>query len=337
MAARTEEPLRLGILGAARIAPSAIVAPAHATGARLVAVAARDTERAKAFAGEHGVERVLSSYEELVADPEVEAVYNPLPNGLHAPWNIRSVRAGKHVLTEKPSASNATEAAAVRDAVDVAGVVFLEGFHYLFHPLMRRVFELLGDGAIGQLRHVEVSLSMAPPPPGDPRWSLALAGGAMMDLGCYSLHAARMLGRFAGGEPRLLGARGGDRDGTGVDEWLDVDLEYPSGVTASARCSMLDSDYRFRLTVLGSAGRIETPMLLGPTGDRALIVATRTGSFAESFGPTSTYTYQLAAFAARVRGGAPLPIGADDAVVQMALVDAAFGAAGLPVRPVTAL
>jgi predicted dehydrogenase len=137
------EPLRIGILGAARIAGKAIAEPAKLTGARLVAVAARDSDRAEAFAAEHGVERVHASYDDVINDPEVEAIYNPLANGLHGPWNLKAIAAGKHVLTEKPSASNATEAAQVRDAARERGVTVMEGFHYLFHPVTRRLQERL--------------------------------------------------------------------------------------------------------------------------------------------------------------------------------------------------
>jgi Oxidoreductase family, NAD-binding Rossmann fold len=135
MATRSPEPLRIGVLGASRIAALALVDPARTTGDRLVAVAARDRRRAEAFAAAHGVERVLDSYAEVLADPEVEAVYNPLANGLHGPWNLAAIAAGRHVLTEKPSASNATEAREVRDAASAAGVTLLEGFHYLYHPV----------------------------------------------------------------------------------------------------------------------------------------------------------------------------------------------------------
>jgi predicted dehydrogenase len=123
------EPLRIGVLGAARISTAAIAAPARLTGTRLVAVAARDRARAEAFAAEHGVGRVLDSYADVLADPEVEAIYNPLANGLHGPWNLAAVDAGKHVLSEKPSASDAVEARAVRDAAARAGVLVMEAFH----------------------------------------------------------------------------------------------------------------------------------------------------------------------------------------------------------------
>ncbi len=239
------EPLRIGVLGAARIAVVAIVDPAQLTGARLVAVAARDRDRAEAFAAEHGVERVLDSYADVLADPEVEAVYNPLANGLHGPWNLAALAAGKHVLTEKPSASDAGEAREVRDAAARAGVVFMEAFHYLYHPVARRLLEVLGSGEIGELRHVEVHMEIPPPPDGDPRWSLPLAGGALMDVGCYGIHLHRALGRFAGGAPRVTGAEGRERAGhPGVDEWVRAELAFPGGATGVVHSSMAAEELR---------------------------------------------------------------------------------------------
>lgn len=205
MSGRGRDPLRIGVLGAARITERSLTGPARATGHRLVAVAARDRARAEAFAAAHGVARVASSYAELVADPEIDVVYNPLANGLHGPWNLAALAAGKHVLSEKPSASNAREAAEVRAAAARAGTVFMEAFHYLFHPVTRRLHELLASGELGELRHAEALVAIPAPPDTDPRWSLPLAGGALMDLGCYGLHALRMLAPWAGGAPRLSG------------------------------------------------------------------------------------------------------------------------------------
>src|ERR671939_350995 len=149
------EPLRVGILGAARIAELSIVKPAHVTGTRLVTVAARDRRRAEAFAAEHGVERAVDSYAAVLADPEVEVVYNPLPNALHGPWNLAAIEAGKHVLSEKAFAANADEAAEVRDAAHRTRLVVVEGFHYLYHPVTRRLHELLASGELGELIRVE--------------------------------------------------------------------------------------------------------------------------------------------------------------------------------------
>lgn len=203
------EPLRIGVLGAARITEQSLIGPARTTGHRIVAVAARDRSRAEAYAAAHRVERVADSYADLIADPEVQVVYNPLANGLHGPWNLAALAAGKHVLSEKPSASNAEEAAEVRRAAAKSGTVFMEAFHYLFHPVTRRLHELLASGELGELRHIETLVAIPAPPDTDPRWSLDLAGGAVMDLGCYSLHAQRMLAPWAGGAPQLVKARAG--------------------------------------------------------------------------------------------------------------------------------
>ncbi|MER6633305.1 Gfo/Idh/MocA family oxidoreductase [Streptomyces sp. NPDC000987] len=330
------EPLRIGILGAARITGRALAGPARAGGHRLVAVAARDRARAASFAAEHGVERVLGSYADLLADPEVEVVYNPLPNGLHGPWNLAALAAGKHVLTEKPSASDAEEAAEVRRAAAKAGTVFLEGFHYLFHPVTRRLHEILASGELGELRRFEALVTTPAPPDGDPRWSLPLAGGALMDLGCYALHAARMLAPLAGGAPRLVSARGGERGGApGVDEWLDAELAFPGGATASARCHMAYGELEMSCRIIGSRGEAAAPNFVLPHRDDRVVVRTADGERTERLGTRSSYAYQLDAFAARVRDGVPLPLDADDAVATMTLIDDCYRAAGFAPRPRT--
>ncbi|MFG2967952.1 Gfo/Idh/MocA family protein [Streptomyces sp. NPDC048288] len=334
----TVEPLRIGVLGAARIAELSIVGPARAGGHRLVAVAARDRGRAEAFAAAHGVERVACSYADLVADPEIEVVYNPLANGLHGPWNLAALRAGKHVLTEKPSASNAEEAAEVHVAAAKAGTVLMEGFHYLFHPVTRRLHELLDSGALGELRHVEAMVAMPAPPDSDVRWSLPLAGGALMDLGCYSLHALRMLAPWAGGAPRLVGARGAERAGApGVDEWLYADLEFPGGATGSARCHMAYDEWQMSCRLVGTRGEATAMNFVQPHLDDRVVVRTADGERTEELGRRSSYTYQLDAFAAHLREHAPLVLGEDDALATMRLIDDCYQAAGFPVRPRTAL
>jgi predicted dehydrogenase len=336
MSEPVREPLRIGVLGAARITERALIEPARAGGHRLVAVAARDRARAEAFAAEHGVERVADSYAALLADPEVEAVYNPLANALHGPWNLAALAAGKHVLSEKPSASNAEEAAEVREAAAKAGTVFMEGFHYLFHPVTRRLHELLQSGELGELRRVEALVAIQAPGDADPRWSLPLAGGAVMDLGCYSLHALRMLAPWAGGAPRLVSARGGERAGApGVDEWLDAELEFPNGATGSARCHMAYDGLEMSCRIVGSRGEAFAPNFVLPQMDDRVVVRTAEGERTERLGTRSSYTYQLEAFAARVREGAPLPLDPDDALATMTLIDESYRAAGFEPRPRT--
>lgn len=332
------EPLRIGVLGAARITELSLVGPARTTGHRLVAVAARDRARATAFADEHDVERVVDSYADLLADPEVEVVYNPLANGLHGPWNLAALAAGKHVLTEKPSASNAEEAAEVREAVTKSGSVFMEAFHYLFHPVTRRLHEIVQSGELGQLQRVETLVAIPAPDDLDPRWSLSLAGGAVMDLGCYGLHAVRMLAPWGGGAPRLTSARGGERAGApGVDEWLDAELEFPGGATASARCHMAYGELEMSCRIVGSGGEAFAPNFVLPHRDDRVVVRTAQGERTERLGTRSSYTYQLEALAAHIRRDAPLPLDADDALATMSLIDEAYGAAGFEPRPRSAL
>ena len=336
MSEPVREPLRIGVLGAARITERALIDPVRTTGHRLVAVAARERSRAEAFAAEHGVERVADSYAALLADPEVEVVYNPLANGLHGPWNLAALAAGKHVLSEKPSASNAEEAAEVREAAAKAGTVFMEAFHYLFHPVTRRLHELLAGGELGELQRVETTVAIQAPADTDPRWSLPLAGGAVMDLGCYSLHALRMLAPWAGGAPRLVSARGGERAGApGVDEWLDADLAFPNGATGSARCHMAYDRLEMSCRIIGSRGEALAPNFVLPQMDDRIVVRTADGERTERLGTRSSYTYQLEAFAARVRKGTPLPLDADDALATMTLIDESYRAAGFEPRPRT--
>ena len=325
-------PLRIGILGAARITEVALIGPARTTGDRLVAVAARDRSRAEAFGARHGVERVVGSYAELLADPEIEVVYNPLANALHGPWNRAAAEAGKHVLTEKPSASNAEEARDVRDAAAKAGVTVMEGFHYPYHPLHARLLELATSGELGELREVEIHMVMPPPDDGDPRWRLDLAGGGLMDVGCYGLHALRMLGAALGGPPRVLEARAGERD-AGVDEWLDVSLELPGGIPATLRSGMTAPQFDFSYRLVGSRGEAFAPEFVRPHLDDRVVVSGPGAKRVEELGTRSSYTYQLEALAAHLRDGAPIVTDADDAVANMELIDEVYRAAGLAPRP----
>ncbi len=224
-------PLRIGILGAARIVELSVIEPARATGHRVVAIAARNPDRARGFAQQHGIERVHGSYQALLDDPELEGIYNALVNSQHARWNIAALRAGKHVLSEKPFTANADQALAVREVATSSDRRIVEGFHYLHHPMTRRLRQIVESGQLGGLRHVEIDMQMAAPPDDDPRWSYELAGGALMDIGCSALHACRQLGRWTSGEPRVVSAKGGERAGRPeVDEWMTVELEYPDGL-----------------------------------------------------------------------------------------------------------
>ncbi|WP_433868515.1 Gfo/Idh/MocA family protein [Saccharopolyspora sp. CA-218241] len=326
------QPLRIGILGAARITERAVLVPARDAGHRLVAVAARDPRRAADVAHRHGIERVHDHYADVLADPDVEVVYNPLPNGLHGPWNLAAVRAGKHVLTEKPFASNADEAREVRAAATAAGVTVVEAFHYRHHPLAHRLRALLADGELGELRTVEAEMSTPAPADDDPRWSAALAGGALMDLGCYSLHLHRALAPWAGGAPRVRTATAAEW-APGVDRWLEAELAFPGGATGRARCDMAAAHRRFTCRITGSRGSAEAADFVLPHTDDRLTVTTGAGTRVEHLGRRSSYAYQLDALAAHLRDGAPIATDVDDAVDTMQLIDDCYRAAGLGPRP----
>jgi predicted dehydrogenase len=327
--------LRIGVLGASRIAESAIVGPAAELGHRLVAVAARDRSRAEAFAEGYGVERVLDDYQAVIDDPEVDVVYNPLANSLHAPWNLAAIAAGTPVLSEKPFARNESEARRVAEAADAAGVTVMEGFHYYFHPVTQRAFELAGDGTIGAVTHVEVRMAMPAPDDDDPRWSLELAGGALMDLGCYGLHVMRSLGRLAmpgiEGRPSIVRAHAEQRT-SGVDAWCDVEIGFPGGASGLTANSMVSEHHSHTIRILGTEGDLLVHEFITPSTDDRLTVTTAAGTTVEHLGTRASYTYQLEAFAAHVEYGAALPFGPADAVANMTFVDGAYRAAGMEPR-----
>jgi predicted dehydrogenase len=318
--------LRIGVLGASRIAESAIVAPAQELGHRLVAVAARDPQRAQVFAKRHGVERVCASYADVIGDPEVDVIYNPLANALHAPWNLAAVAAGKPVLTEKPFARNRAEAVRVAEAADAAGIPVVEGFHYLFHPVTRRALQLAGDGTLGGITHVEVRMAMPAPADDAPRWSDERAGGALMDLGCYGLHVMRQLGH-----PSVVRAHAKEHS-PGIDAWCDVELAFPSGATGLSANSMVADDWAFSIHVVGTKGDVHVHNFIKPHEDDRVTIRTPAGSTVEHLGTRTSYSYQLEAFADHVLRGAPMPLSTVDAVENMAYVDAAYRAAGMSPR-----
>lgn len=324
-------PLRLGILGAARIAPFALIAPAREVpAAKVLAVAARDTVRATAFAKRHGIQLAFGSYEALLANANVDAVYNPLPNSLHAPWTVRALEAGKHVLLEKPFTSNAAEAEAVLAASQKSGKAVVEAFHWRFHPMAARLVELCQRGPYGRIEHIETSMCIPLPMPSDIRYQLALAGGAMMDTGAYAAH---MLRQLSGEEPRVTRAAA-TLMSPGVDRAMEADVTLPSGATGHLECSLLSR----KLLKVGVRVRFERGELraFNPVAPQLghRLRHRRHGEAwqSESFPRRATYTYQLEAFCAHVLHGAALPTAPGDALANMQLIDAVYDAAGLARR-----
>lgn len=324
-------PIRIGVLGAARIAPSAIVRPAqHVPEVEVTAVAARDAVRARAFADHHGIGRVLDSYQALVDDDQLDAIYIPLPNGLHGRWTKAALAARKHVLCEKPFTANGHEARSVAEAVAAApGLVVMEAFHYRYHPLFTRARQLLDEGAIGEIRHVETALCFPLPNGADIRWQLALAGGALMDAGCYAVH---MLRHLAGTEPKVESARARLRS-PGVDRFVQAYYRFDDGATGRTTCSMWSSSLlRIGFRVEGTEGVLRVFNPLAPDRYHRLLLQSRSGRHVERVVRRPTYEFQLEAFADAVLRGIEPVTGVRDAVANMDVMDAVYRAAGMEPR-----
>ena len=323
--------IRIGVLGAARIAPQAIIKPAAGSpDAEVVAVAARDRKKAVAFAEKHGIATVHDSYAALISDPDIDAIYNPLPNGLHARWTISALDAGKHVLCEKPFASNAAEAREVA-AVSAAhpNQVVMEAFHYRYHPFAARLQEIVQSGELGAVQRVETAMCFPLPRFGDIRYDYGLAGGATMDVGCYTIHCLRLL---AGEDPEVTSAVA-KLKGPKIDRAMKAELRFPSGATGAIHCSMWSSSIlKLGATVVGDQGVMKVRNFTMPHLFGKLTVSTAAGKRSEVASKDRTYERQLEAFCGAVLRGGPNLTPPSDSVTNMEIIDAVYTAAGLPLR-----
>ena len=322
--------VRIGVLGAARIAPMALIQPARVVPqVRVVAVAARHPDRARAFARRHGITRVHESYDDLIQDPELDAVYIPLPNSLHAAWAIRALRAGKHVLCEKPLASNAAEAQRMAAAAVESGKVLVEAFHYRYHPLAARMKEIVDGGELGTIRHLEAHFCVPLILPGDIRYRFDLAGGATMDLGCYAVNVIRYL---AGAEPEVTSARARLASAQ-VDRYMQAELRFAGGRTGQVVCSLFSRILlRSRVVVRGDRGELRVWGAFHPQVFHRFEVRVGQSVRSERFPGETTFTHQLRAFVKAVRGQAPIVTDPVDAIANMRVIDAIYLKAGLKLR-----
>lgn len=327
MAEVTVNPIRFGILGAARIAPKGLVDPAKALeGVEVTRVAARDRARAEAFASEHAIADVSDSYQDVIDADDVDVVYNPLPMSLHAEWTIAALRAGKHVLCEKPFASNAEEAAEMVRVADEEGLVLGEAFHYRYHPMFARIIEEIASGRIGTVERLEAVFE-APIARPDLRWDYATSGGSLMDLGCYPVSWVR---HAAGEEPEVVSAEAVE-DPEKIDASISAELRFPSGATASVTSAM-DRGPRIALEVTGSLGRIEAINPLAPQSGNRLTLTTPAGTTTGPIDAGVTYEHMLRAFVDHLVHSAPFPTKGEDSIANMAVIDTIYRAAGLPER-----
>lgn len=311
-------PIRIGILGAARIAPPALIDPARDNSdVEIVAIAARDLGRARAFADQHGIAEALGSYEALVSHPGVDAVYNALPPSRHADLTLAALAAGKHVLCEKPFAMSAEEAMAMTDAATREGLILMEAFHYRYHPLWDRLLEIVKT-ELGRLERIEAEFSVPiEETPDELRYFPELGGGALGDLGTYCVHWCRTV---AGAEPQVMSVSR-DLHGSGVDLATRAELGFPDEVRASINCDMR-GPMMARLEVRGTVGQVTVINPLAPQAGHVIRVQIGDERRVESVEKVTTYQRQLEAFVQAVRTGkAPVTSGADT-VAQMRILDA---------------
>jgi predicted dehydrogenase len=322
--------VQIGVLGAARIAPTALIKPAKTNADVVVAaVAARDVSRARAFAVKHGIARVHDSYEALIADPDLDAVYNPLPNGLHGRWTRAALAAGKHVLCEKPFTANAAEAREIAELAAKSDRVVMEAFHYRYHPLALRIEEIIASGELGKLQRVEAALCFPLPNSSDIRYNYSLAGGATMDAGCYAVHMVRT---FGGSTPEVVSAQPKLRDPR-VDRAMTAEVRFAEGHTGRIRCSMWSPRLlEISAHVVGDQGELHALNPVLPQLYHRLSVRSSTGKRVERFPRRASYAYQLDAFVAAVLRGEPVKTTPQDAIENMTVVDAIYRTAGLPLR-----
>lgn len=322
--------VRMGILGAARIAGTALASPATSVdGVAVTTIAARSVERAEEFARKHGIRAARAGYESVLTDPEIDAVYIPLPNGLHGRWMRSAIEAGKHVLCEKPFTANADEAASVAAAAAGSGLIVMEAFHYRYHPLAQRILEIVRSGALGRLETVSATLCVPMPPGRNIRWQSGLAGGTTMDLGCYAVH---MLRTVTGEEPVVSSAKAKVIRGD-LDRSMRAELAFPSGVAGEITVSMWSTRLlSLHLDVRGSMGTMHVRNPLSPQYLARITVNAGGIRRTEGTSHRPSYAFQLEAFRDAVRGGTAPITGLDDAVLNMRTIDAIYRSAGLEPR-----
>ncbi len=323
-------PVRWGILGAANIALKRVIpALQQSPHMKVVAIASRDLAKAQAAATSLGIPRAYGSYEELLDDPDIEAIYNPLPNHLHVPWSLRAAEAGKHVLCEKPLALNAAEGRDLLAARDRTGVQMAEAFMVRAHPQWAAVRELVAEGRIGELRLVTGHFSYYRRDPADIRSRAEWGGGALMDVGCYPITLSRWL---FGEEPTdVIGTLDIDPEFQ-VDRLASGILRFPSG-QASFTCAGQLVHHQ-RMMVYGTEGRIEIEIPFNAPSDHKCRIFVDDGSqlggaSAETivFPAVDQYRLQGERFSEAVRGIGTVPTTLEDAIGNMAVIDALFRSA----------
>jgi predicted dehydrogenase len=314
----------IGILGAAGIAVNAIIWPVRRRDdVRIGAVASRSA--AGEYAERHGIERAYDTYDALLADPEVDLVYNALPPSMHAEWTIAALRAGKNVLCEKPFTMTAAEATRVVATADDTGMRVVEAFHDHYHPLSAWIRSTVASGVLGRIHRAEAVFNGSNPfVPGTLRHEPSLGGGALMDLGCYPVHWVRSL--FPGAP--VVTSAAATRNPAGADLSMDAELMF-GDVSAAVRASMVEGvTLRSALTIEAERGRLEVENIVFPSAGHSIRLEVGGIPRVSTVAGRTTYDHQLEAVLTALDSGAALPTEGTDPVANMAVIDAVYSAAG---------
>jgi len=318
--------VKWGILSTSQFAQTKILpALRHCTHVEVAAIASRDVARARAVAAAFGIPRAYGSYEELLADPDIDVVYNPAPNHLHVPWSVKALEAGKHVLCEKPIALTAAEAETlVAASRRHPGLKIMEAFMYRLHPQWRRAVRIVRDGGVGEPRVVQTLFSYFNDDPQNVRNQSAIGGGALMDIGCYAISLARLV--FDRSPRRVLGLI--DRDPRFHTDRITSALLDFDHQSASFTCATQLQSYQ-RVHILGTQGRIEIEIPFNAPPDRACRLWHERGDQRDeiAFEVCDQYTIEADEFARAVIDDTPVPTPLEDAVANMRTIDAVFASA----------
>jgi predicted dehydrogenase len=310
--------LRIGILGAARVATYALITPAaEISGVTVAGVAARDKARAQKYAADHGIAKTYDDYDALINAADIDAIYNALPPSLHAPWSIAALEAGKPVLCEKPFALSTADVRVMLAAEEKSGLLLMEAQHSRYHPLLQRAIDVVHAGIIGDIRHIDATFN-APIslPTGEIRTLPDIGGGALWDLGTYPAYWIRAV---SGMEPMVVSAAQ-QLQATGADLATIANLSLPNGGTATLTCHM-DSALEVMLAIKGSKGSLTVRNPLAPQRghDFTLVIGDTTTT--ETFPLTPTYTYQLEAFRNAILEKTPVPTRGADSLATITLLE----------------
>jgi len=323
--------INLGILGCAKISQVAIIdAAKEVPDVAILAVGSRSQADADAYAQQHGISKAYGSYGHLLADPDIDVVYNPLPNHLHEKWTIAALEAGKHVLVEKPLAANADQALRMVKAANKHSLHLIEAFHYRYHPMSIEMLSQLHVGVIGTIRKVEVTLKVPKTmlEDNDIRLSSDCAGGAAMDLGSYGINLMRAIYN----EDPTIDSANPEIVADNIDGAMQASLRFSKGVTGTLVCSIINDSVESLVKVYGGNGTLEAKNPFLPQFGHSLKIISDGKETKFRFPRTTTYVYQLQAVTNCLLKGMPCATPASDGIANMAILDGIYAAAGLKIR-----